>query len=376
MGTKKSIVLLAVVIVCIFIISSCAQQDAITKPSEENIVFLGPQQVLQSAINQEFSYSFCQPENAISGATCGALAGDTIDPTDGKPPYSFIVSASGGRLPPGLRLNLNGLLEGTPTVEGIYNFGICAKDLSGNEDCKEIEFIASKKDQPTVFPESPTDTTVEDISKPKEESMTYQVDMDIIFKHVGSTRSYTEKVALSAQKTISSPGSGWKFTGKPGEKVPMKVSIDGYQDSGCMKNGKEHKVRGTYSGSYDGNVEVFMVYYDRDDPDSQPELDISFSEIEDLPKTSFKPFVCVPTPEDVSHNALNTELLNFGGFTSKIGYRLGFLTSRKTQDGATFTSADGGTIDVTGPDADIIDGNDRVLEGYTWSGSLTVKRIS
>ncbi len=373
MDIKKSRVLLAVVIVSIFIISSCAQQDAITKPSEENIVFLGSQQTLQSTINQEFSYSFCQPENAISGATCGAFAGDTIDPTSGKPPYSFSISASGGRLPPGLRLNLNGLLEGIPTLEGVYNFGICAKDLSGNEDCKEIIFIANKKDQ---VPVSPIDTTVEDPAKPKEESMTYQVDMDITFKHVGSTRSYTERIVLSAQKTIRRPGPGWKFIGKASEKVPMKASIDGYQDSGCMKDGKEHKVRGTYSGSYDGNVEIFMAYYDKNVPDKQPELAISFSEIEDLPKTSFKPFVCVPSPEDVAHNALNTELLNFGGFTSKIGYRLGFLTSRKTQDGATFISADGGTIDVTGPDADIINGKDRIIEGYTWSGSLTVKRIS
>ncbi|MBI2558199.1 hypothetical protein HYW20_02665 [Candidatus Woesearchaeota archaeon] len=125
--------------------SGCPVPSGPTPPVESGILFVGPQQTLQGTVSQEFSYSFCKPDVAGPGATCGGLEGATTDPTEGKPPYSFEAR---GILPPGIALNLNGLLAGTPTLEGTYNFGVCAKDLEGHETCTSAETtILQKKEK-------------------------------------------------------------------------------------------------------------------------------------------------------------------------------------------------------------------------------------
>ncbi|HLC36814.1 MAG TPA: putative Ig domain-containing protein, partial [archaeon] len=249
-------------------LSNCPIPSGPAVISESKIFFEGPQQALQGTVDKEFSYSFCRPESAVSGATCGALAGATSDPINGKPPYSFTQGFSAGLLPPGLALNLNGILEGIPTLEGVYDFEVCATDSLGSEDCRFIAFNASKEEN-----------SIAEKKAEGSESMTYQIDMDITFKHVGRDKQYTERAVLSAQKTISSSGRG-KFIDISGERVPIKVFVDGYLDSGCMKGGREYKVRGTYSESYEGNVEVFMAYFSEEYSDySPPELWVSLSSI-------------------------------------------------------------------------------------------------
>ncbi len=126
---------LAFVIISVIVISGCTSPDEPNQLSENKIIFVGPQQTLQASVNQVFSYSFCKPDVEGPGATCGGLKGTTTDPTGGKPPYSFEAR---GILPPGLALNLNGLLAGTPTLKGTYNFQVCAKDLYSGEDCEDI----------------------------------------------------------------------------------------------------------------------------------------------------------------------------------------------------------------------------------------------
>lgn len=122
-------------------LSGCPVPSGPIQPSEGGIIFIGPQQALQGAVNREFSYSFCKPDVEEPGATCGGLKGATTDPTGGKPPYSFEAR---GILPPGLALNLNGLLAGTPTQTGTYNFQLCAKDLHGGEGCQNLAVVVTK----------------------------------------------------------------------------------------------------------------------------------------------------------------------------------------------------------------------------------------
>ncbi|MDO8554060.1 MAG: hypothetical protein Q7S22_04595 [Candidatus Micrarchaeota archaeon] len=81
-------------------------------------------------------YQFCVPDPR-EGATCGSLEPATR-PSGGNPPYSFVMGYNAGVLPPGLRLNLNGKLEGMPTLAGNYPVEICAKDAYGNGDCDTI----------------------------------------------------------------------------------------------------------------------------------------------------------------------------------------------------------------------------------------------
>lgn len=113
-------------------------------------------------VGVSYGISFCIPVSARSGATCGGLAGETQTPVGGSPPYSFVKSS--GFLPPGMSLELNGLLSGSPTTAGTYNFKLCAKDLSMNQGCENFTLVVEKENVSIVSP--PTDYTGSDSSNP------------------------------------------------------------------------------------------------------------------------------------------------------------------------------------------------------------------
>lgn len=86
-----------------------------------------------------FSYSFCRPSLSSTSALCDS---SSTNPTGGQPPYSFQLD-SGSSLPAGLRLNLNGILNGTPTTatpttSSGSQFSVCAVDLARNSVCRPV----------------------------------------------------------------------------------------------------------------------------------------------------------------------------------------------------------------------------------------------
>lgn len=114
------------------------------KPSpQESGIFLGEGNFEPLIIGNSYSISFCMPESARSGATCGGLAGETQTPVGGSPPYSLVKGS--GFLPPGMSLELNGLLSGAPTTAGTYNFKICAKDLKMNQGCQNYVLVVKEE---------------------------------------------------------------------------------------------------------------------------------------------------------------------------------------------------------------------------------------
>lgn len=103
-----------------------------TGTAAPKIQFAAPQK-LDAPVGQPFSYSFCQP--AVNSAS--DLCTNTTNPKLGLPPYTFSLD-SGGFLPLGLTINLNGLLEGTPTAAGNRTVKICAKDTGGFSVCRQV----------------------------------------------------------------------------------------------------------------------------------------------------------------------------------------------------------------------------------------------
>jgi hypothetical protein len=69
---------------------------------------------------------------------CGEKQGPS-NVSGGNPPYNF-QWASGGFPPLGMHLSSNGLLYGTPAphIGGYPPFKVCAVDVTGNPDCREV----------------------------------------------------------------------------------------------------------------------------------------------------------------------------------------------------------------------------------------------
>lgn len=139
-----------ILLVGILFISGCIEQQPIVPPSEK-IIFTPLAELPEATEGVPYSYTFCEPDSARSGATCGELAGATTNPIGGNPPYSFSQQFGSGFIPPGLGLELNGLLRGTPTLPGKYTFGICVKDLK-DEVCRTTSLTVKPKSEQSGSP--------------------------------------------------------------------------------------------------------------------------------------------------------------------------------------------------------------------------------
>ncbi|WP_031499129.1 putative Ig domain-containing protein [Bryobacter aggregatus] len=73
------------------------------------------------------------PANRLSSGTVGsAYSAQAPAPAVGRAPFTYTFNANAlGDLPPGIILNANGSLTGTPTTAGEYTFGVLTQDTSG-----------------------------------------------------------------------------------------------------------------------------------------------------------------------------------------------------------------------------------------------------
>lgn len=150
--------LLLVGAACTGSVNENANVTANPSPSDkpEKIIF-SPPESLAATQGTAYSYSFCKPDSARSGATCGGAAGATQNPIRGNPPYSFSHQSGSGALPPGLALALNGLLNGTPTLAGEYSFGVCASD--GADEACATTTLTVKPNKETPSPKKSLKTS-------------------------------------------------------------------------------------------------------------------------------------------------------------------------------------------------------------------------
>ena len=73
----------------------------------------------------------------LPNGTVGSTYAASIVTSGGTPPYSWALGG-GTSLPPGLRIEANGIITGTPTTAGPYNFYILTTDSAGSNTSAEI----------------------------------------------------------------------------------------------------------------------------------------------------------------------------------------------------------------------------------------------
>jgi hypothetical protein len=77
----------------------------------------------------------------LPAATVGIGYSQTVTASGGTAPYAYAIAA--GSLPAGLNLSTNGVLSGTPTAGGAFNFTISATDSSGNTGSQTYSFAVN-----------------------------------------------------------------------------------------------------------------------------------------------------------------------------------------------------------------------------------------
>lgn len=102
---------------------------------------VNPPNLPPATIGQQYSQSFCDPKPA-PGLFCGGplpANPPTNNPTGGTPHYNF---STGVGYPFGLGMNLNGVLEGTPTnvntAGRTYTFDVCVTDQVSARVCVPV----------------------------------------------------------------------------------------------------------------------------------------------------------------------------------------------------------------------------------------------
>jgi Domain of unknown function (DUF4214)/Putative Ig domain/Ig-like domain from next to BRCA1 gene/Matrixin len=81
--------------------------------------------------------------SALTGGTVGAAYSQSISASGGTLPYAWSLVAGLGTLPPGLNLSAGGVITGTPTTEGTYNFTVRVTDNVGATVQKALGIVVA-----------------------------------------------------------------------------------------------------------------------------------------------------------------------------------------------------------------------------------------
>jgi len=125
----------------------------VVPPEAEEAGLPSAEDIIDSVIEAQDDITFTVPDS-LPPATVGVAYEFTFstadNPAGGNPPYTFMLGSGVGFPPFGLILDVNGLLNGTPTAAGTREFEVCVKDLSGNQACGTTSLTVIEKTTVTI----------------------------------------------------------------------------------------------------------------------------------------------------------------------------------------------------------------------------------
>jgi N-acetylneuraminic acid mutarotase len=159
------------------------------------------------------------PAALPNGATNVAY-NQTISASGGTAPYTFAVTS--GSLPPGLTLNSGGLLNGTPTTTGIFNFTVTATDNDGctGNRAYSITVICS------VLSLSPATLPNGTINVPYNQTITA----------IGGTAPYAFAITSGSLPPGLTLDSGGAMSGTPNTTGVFNFAVTATDSNGCAGN--------------------------------------------------------------------------------------------------------------------------------------------
>jgi hypothetical protein len=86
---------------------------------------------------------------ALTGATAGTAYSNSLMQTGALGTPNFAITA--GALPPGLTISANGLISGTPTATGTFNFTVTVNDASGCSGAQNYSITSVCPSNPITF---------------------------------------------------------------------------------------------------------------------------------------------------------------------------------------------------------------------------------
>ena len=234
-------------------------------PDENKIIFSVPSKLPTAIVGNPYAYSFCEPDNARSGSVCGGLTPAT-NPRGGKPPYSIIY---GNDLhPTGINLHPNGLFNGTPTIAGIYNFEVCARDGFGTKDCEYVSMEVEKEKIVETINVSPSYVLVHAplcMKSPCKASTKVTISSNVPW-HVdfatgsATTRCYDTVAEFSRYWSICPTSGGAGDTEVEISTMVYGESTPNYMDELIRDRGSEWRIESTADSSVYTELKVGIEY--------------------------------------------------------------------------------------------------------------------
>lgn len=129
-------------------------------PRTGAFTFSVPEELPAARVGESYHHAFCDPAPS-SELLCGGFVAQPVNPAGGSAPYTFQLEVF-GRLPPGLSLGINGVLEGEVArgADERFEFSVCAVDATRSFVCQRttlrVRAAAAASPTPAQAASTPT----------------------------------------------------------------------------------------------------------------------------------------------------------------------------------------------------------------------------